>query len=195
VLMRLILWVILALSLVPVAARAQATQVGVRGGLLSYDAGGDQSYPMLQITAERTVAPHLRLGVLGSWAHVGEVSRPWVRAGSDERVFRGVATAGYEAARLFAGVPVLKHLTPVFSAGLGVVHSAGVETDFSQYQNDPFFGITNQRTGFTYGGGLTLELPVVSRAIVSGTFQYWRDKLYGGRLDNFDQALGVAWRF
>jgi hypothetical protein len=128
-------------------------QVGVRGGLLSYDAGGDQSYPMLQITAERTVAPHLRLGVLGSWAHVGEVSRPWVRAGSDERVFRGVATAGYEAARLFAGVPVLKHLTPVFSAGLGVVHSAGVETDFSQYpaQSSPARSSTGATSSMAAG--------------------------------------------
>ncbi len=59
----------------------------------------------------------------------------------------------------------------------------------------PFFGITDQRTGLTYGGGLTVEVLVVNRASITGTFNIWREVLYGGWLYNFDQVLGLAWRF
>ncbi len=144
---------------------------------------------MFQLGAERTVARHIRVGLLASRASVGDVGRPWVVRGSDESVYRFAATGSYEGPRLFSRV------TPVFSAGVGVVHAAGVQTDFSQYQNDPFFGITNQRTGFTAGGGLSLELPVGPRAMLTGSLQVWRDRMYGGRLYNVDQMFGVAWRF
>jgi hypothetical protein len=150
---------------------------------------------MLQLAIERTVVPHLRLGLVGSWSHVGKVAKPWIATGSDERILRGAITVGYEATTLLSRVPLLRGLRPVFSAGFGVVHSAGVRTDFSQFQNDPFFGITDQRTGLTYGAGLTLERSVTSHAVLTASFLYWRDKLYGGRLDNFDQVLGIAWRF
>jgi hypothetical protein len=123
------------------------------------------------------------------------LERDWRRSGSDERVLRAVATVGYEIGRPFAGVPVLEHLGPVFTAGIGVVHSAGVQTDFSRYLNDPYFGITDQHAGLTYGGGVTLDVPVVNRASITGTLQIWRDVLYGGRNHNFDQVLGLAWRF
>ena len=123
------------------------------------------------------------------------MAKPWIAPGSDEHVIRGVVTAGYEATNLFAGIPLLNRVTPVLSAGLGIAHSAGVRTDFSQYERDSLFGITDERTGLTYGGGLTLEVPVFSRAMLTGTVQIWRDKLYGGRLDNLDQVLGIAWRF
>ena len=175
--------------------QAQTTQISARGGLLFYDAGNDNSFPMAQLAIEHTIAPHLRLGLIGTWSHVGHVTKPWIAPGSDEHLLRGVVTAGYEATNLLSHVPLLGGLRPVFSAGLGVVHSAGVETDFSQYQNDPFFGITDQRTGLTYGGGLTLERSVTPHAAITASFLIWRDKLYGGRLDNFDQVLGFAWRF
>jgi len=174
---------------------AQTTQISARGGLLRYDAGNDNSFPLLQMAFEQRVGPHLRLGVVGSWSHVGQVAKPWIARGSNETLLRGAVTAGYEATNLFAHVPLIRGVTPVFSAGLGVVHSAGVQTDFSEYQNDPFFGITDQRTGLSYGGGLTLERPVTSHALITASVLVWRDKLYGGRLYNFDQVLGVAWRF
>jgi hypothetical protein len=193
--LRLTAFVSLVVLLQPAAAQGQATQVGARFGWLTYDAGGDQSYPMVQLTVEHSVAPHLRIGLLGTWSHVGSVYRPWIRPESDERVLRGIATLGYAPGRVFAGVPLLEHVHPVLTAGIGLVHSAGVETDFSQYLNDPYFGITDQSTGVTYGGGLTLEVPVASRASITGTLQIWRDRLYGGPLHNFDQVLGLAWRF
>jgi hypothetical protein len=31
--------------------------------------------------------------------------------------------------------------------------------------------------------------------MLTGTFNYWRDRLYGGQLDNFERSLGLAWRF
>jgi hypothetical protein len=122
-------------------------------------------------------------------SHLRAVRRPTTCPSADESVYRFAATGSYEAPRLFSRV------TPVFSAGVGVVHAAGVQTDFSQYQNDPFFGITDQRTGFTAGGGLSLEFPVGPRAMLTGSLQVWRDRLYGGRLYNVDQMFGVAWRF
>ena len=193
--MRRLTLLVLLLIVASGTANAQMTQISARGGLMFYDAGNDNSFPMLQLVFEHTVVPHLRLGLVGSWSHVGKVAKPWIAAGSDERVLRGAVTIGYEATHLFSRVPLLKGVSPVFSAGIGAVHSAGVQTDFSQYQNDPFFGITDQRTGLTYGGGLTLERPVTSHAVITASFLYWRDKLYGGRLDNFDQVLGIAWRF
>jgi hypothetical protein len=193
--MRLTTLLILLLSVLPATAHTQATQVSARFGWLFYDAGGDLNYPMVQLALERSVSSHVRVGLLGSWAHVGNVSRPWIRPGSDERVLRGIATLGYDTGHPFAGVPLLEHLRPVLTAGIGLVHSAGVQTDFSPYINDPYFGITDQRTGLTYGGGVTLEVAVVKQVSITGTLQVWRDRLYGGQLDNFDQVLGLAWRF
>ena len=193
--MRLILSLISLLLLVPGAAHSQATQVSARFGWLLYDAGGDLNYPMVQLAVERSVTPHLRVGLQGSWAHVGDVPRGWTLPGSDERVLRGVATLGYDFGRPFGGVPLLEHLRPVVTAGIGLVHSAGVRTDFGYRISDPFFAISDQRTGVTGGGGLTLEVPVAKRASITGSLQFWRDGLYGGRLDNFDQVLGLAWRF
>jgi hypothetical protein len=184
----------LLLTLLPGAAYAQSTQVGVRAGWQFYDAGGDRSYPMVQVAVEHSVDRHMRVGVQGSWAHIGDVYRPWIRAGSDEQVWRAVATVGYDTGLPFKGVPLLKYLRPVFTGGIGVVHSAGVQTDFGPYVNDPYFRITDQRTGLSYGGGITLEVAVVKQASITGSFQVWRDVLYGGRLYNFDQVLGVAWR-
>ena len=192
--MRLILSLVSLVSLVATTALAQ-TQVSARFGWLFYDAGGDVNYPMVQLSIERSVSPHLRVGLQGSWAHVGSVPSPYRLPESDERVLRGVATLGYAAGRLFGDVPVLEHLRPVFTAGIGLVHSAGVQTDFSDFVGDPYFGITDQRTGVTYGAGLTLEVPVANRASITGSLQFWRDNLYGGRLHNFDQVLGLAWRF
>jgi hypothetical protein len=57
---------ILLLSLLPAAAHSQTTQVGARVGWLFYDGGGDQSYPMLQLSVEHSVASHIRVGVQGS---------------------------------------------------------------------------------------------------------------------------------
>ena len=193
--MRLTLSLVSLLSLIATTAPAQTTQISTRFGWLMYDAGGDSNYPTFQLAIERTVSPHLRIGFQGSWAHVGDVPRSWTVPGSDERVLRGVATLGYAAGRLFGDVPVLEHLRPVFTAGIGLVHSAGVRTDFSDFVGDPFFGITDQRTGVTYGAGLTLEVPLADRASITGSLQFWRDNLYGGRLHNFDQVLGLAWRF
>jgi hypothetical protein len=110
-------------------------------------------------------------------------------------VLRAVATLAYDMGHPFARVPVLEHLRPVFVAGIGAVHSSGVQTDFSNYINDPFFGITDQRTGLSYGGGITLEVPIVNRASVTGTFNVWRDALYGGQLWDTDNVFGLAWHF
>jgi hypothetical protein len=63
--------------------------VGARIDAFSYDAGQNQSFFMLQVSADRAIAPHLLLGVIGSWAHVGDVPRPWVQVGSNERVLPG----------------------------------------------------------------------------------------------------------
>jgi hypothetical protein len=42
---------------------------------------------------------------------------------------------------------------------------------------------------------MTLERAVTSDAMITGSFLFWRDELYGGRLHNFDYVLGIAWRF
>jgi hypothetical protein len=191
--MRVIACLTLLLASLSIAAPASAQssiQLNARLGRFKYDAGGTgNAFLQFQLGAERRLAPHVRVGLLASRASVGDVGRPWVVRGSDESIYRLVATGAYEAP------PMFKKITPVFSLAAGMVHSAGVVTDFSPWQGSPFFQITNQRTGLAMGAGLTLELPVTPHALLTGSFQAWRDELYGGRMYNLDQMLGVAWRF
>ena len=176
-------------------AQAPTMHLGARVGAFTYDAGGD-SHVNAEVALERTVAPNLRVGLLGSWAHPGfSYTRPWQEPGTDEKVLRAALTLGYDVSRLLVEGSGNSRLRPIVTLGAGVVHSAGVITDFSAHVNDPFWGITNQRTGFSYGAGLTLEYRVVSNLLLTGSFHYWRDRLYGGQLDNFEKGIGLGFQF
>ena len=52
--MRQLTWLVFLSALVPAAAEAQTTQVSARAGYLFYDAGNDESFPMLQLAIEHT---------------------------------------------------------------------------------------------------------------------------------------------
>jgi hypothetical protein len=166
---------------------------------MQYDAAFDDNYLAWGLQARYHVTPAVRLGLLGSMAHIGYpvregVGRPWMLPSSDETVWRVGGLVELAAVHPFrnSGVPVIDRLTLTTRVLLGVFHSSGVDFDDSAGGDDPFFGITDDPTGFAFGAGLGLEVGPYGPIRVTLQANLWRDKAYGGDLTNPEAFLGLA---
>jgi len=189
--------VLLALLLGGARAEAQTGSLIVEGGIVEYDAGGDQTYPSFSLRGGKAVLPWLRLGLGLSLGVIGDIPRgPAFEEGGSELLWRLFAGATAVADRPFrnSGIAVFKGMSPEFGVGIGVVHSAGLEVD-PEIFSDPFNGIQDQPTGLSLGVNIGLAFAVSNRVAVRGTLGYWYDQLYGGGLDDFELTGGLQFNW
>lgn len=177
-------------------AIAQQYSVSVEGGVIEYDAGGDQTYPLFTLRVGRELGPWLRVGLGLSMAPIGEIERSWLIPGGSETLWRAYATGTAVAHRPFrnSSVALLDRISPEGGVGLGVVHSAGVEVDPAVF-SDPFFAIEDEPTGLALGLSLGLSIEVSTTVALRVTTWYWSDHLYGDALSDFELTGGVAVRW
>jgi len=169
----------------------------LEAGVIEYDAGGDQTYPLFALKGAREVLPWLRVGLGLSLGVIGEIPRgPAFVAGGSESLWRLFASATAVATRPFrnSGIPILDQASPEGGLGIGVVHSSGIEVN-SDVFTDPFNGIEDQPTGLALGASLGMGIEVVRNVSLRVTATYWREHLYGGGLDDFELTGGVAVRW
>ena len=180
----------------PEQAAAQKSSIGFEAGVIEYDAGGDQTYPVFTLQGGRAVLPWLRVGLGLSMASIGEIERSWLIPGGSETLWRAYATGIAETHRPFqeSGVALLDRISPEGGVGLGVVHSAGVEVN-PAVLSDPFFAIEDQPTGLAVGLSLGLGIEISTAVTLHVTTWYWSDHLYGDALSDFELTGGVAVRW
>lgn len=182
---------------VPRNAVAQKNSVSFEAGVIEYDAGADEAYPLFTLRGGREVLPWLRVGVGLSMGLIGEVPRgPEFESGGSETLWRGFFSATAFSKRPFAnsGIAILNLISPEAGVGVGVVHSAGL-TIIPSELSDPYSGIEDQPTGLALGVTLGLGVELSSSVSLRFTGGYWSDDLYGGTLDDFELTGGVQVRF
>lgn len=184
-------------AVLPVHAVAQEYSVALEAGVIEYDAGGDQTYPLFTLRGGREVLSWLHLGLGLSLGVIGEIPRgPAFVSGGSESLWRLFANATAVADRPFrsSGIAVLDRLSPEGGVGIGVVHSAGIEVNPDVFA-DPFNGIEDEPTGLALGVSLGLGIEVSTAVALRVTTWYWSDHLHGGALSDFELTGGVAVRW
>lgn len=191
-------------AMVPVHAAAQENSVAVEIGVIEYDAGGDQTYPLYALWGGREVRPWLRLGLGLSLGSIGDIPRgvffdstgvEEVFTGS-ETLWRGYATATAVTHRPFrsSGVPLFDRFSPEAGVGLGIVHSDGLTLN-PGISSDPFIAIEDQPTGLAIGLTLGIGIEITTAVVVRVTTWYWSDHLWGDALSDFELTGGMAVRW
>ncbi|MEZ4412429.1 MAG: hypothetical protein R2910_05550 [Gemmatimonadales bacterium] len=178
-------------------AMAQKNSVSFEAGVVEYDAGADETYPLFILRGGREVLPWLRIGVGLSMASIGEVPRgPEFEPNGSETLWRGYLTAVAVSNRPFAhsGIAVIDLISPEAGIGIGVVHSAGLTVN-TDALSDPYSGIEDKPTGFAIGFTLGLGVELSPKVSLRATGGYWSDDLYGGALDDFELTGGVQLHF
>lgn len=184
----------------PVAAHGQKNSVALEAGVIEYDAGGDQTYPLFALWGGREVRPWLRLGLGLSLGSIGDIPRgvffdstgvEEVFTGS-ETLWRGYATATAVTHRPFrsSGIPLFDLLSPEVGVGLGIVHSDGLTLNPGVF-SDPFIAIEDQPTGLALGLSLGIGIEISTAVVLRVTTWYWSDHLWGDALSDFELTGGV----
>jgi hypothetical protein len=181
----------------PGEVAAQQNSIALAAGVIQYDAGGDQTYPLFTLRGGREVLPWLRLGLGVSLGTIGEIPRgPAFLSGGSESLWRFFTNATAVADRPFrnSGVAIFDRVSPEGGVGVGVVHSAGTEVNPEVFA-DPYNGIEDQPTGLALGVALGIGIEISTNVSLRVTGTYWRDRLYGSTLDDFELTGGVAVRW
>jgi opacity protein-like surface antigen len=185
---------LLTAALTPDAAQAQRRMsITVSLGQFQYDAGDDQWYsPLVRLDIARRIAPGLSIGVGGSRAEIGRIKH-WFAFPTDETIWRAFASVEGNLDRPFKshGVPLFDRLSFGIGANAGMVASSGVTLQPTVVQ-DPFVSISNDSRGFAWGGGASVSLYLVQNLSLLAAMRYWRDDLFGGHLDDFEQTIGMT---
>jgi hypothetical protein len=181
----------------PVQAASQQSSIALEAGVIEYDAGGDQTYPLYTLRAGREVLPWLRLGLGMSLGSIGDIPRgPAFISGGSETLWRAFATGTAVTHRPFrkGGVPLLDRLSPEAGIGIGVVHSDGLEVDPAAFSN-PFIAVEDQPTGLAVGLSLGIGIEASTAVVLRGTAWYWSDHLWGDALNDFELTGGIQVRW
>lgn len=176
---RTVLLLLIAITLAAVRPAAAQVTLAVTAGAMQYDAGWDDRYTTIGIQGKYFISPILRVGMVGSTAHIGSPPRSWALEGTDERVWRFSGFAEL-------GTRPFKKSSIAIRAMLGVFHSSGVIVE-EPPDNDPFYGITDTNTGVAWGGGAGMEFGPYGGLRFLAQASLWMDHAYGGQ--GFDPEL------
>ncbi len=181
------------LTLTARLAQAQGrTSVNFSVGQFQYDAGLDQWYSLLRLAVSRRITPGISIGLAASRAEIGEIKH-WFAFPTDETVYHGFASVEGRLIRPFktGRVPPFDRLSFGITTNAGMVRSSGVELDSAVLQ-DPFHFATDDREGFAWGGSASVSLDLGRNLSLTADMLYWRDQLFGGKLDDFERTVGVS---